>query len=62
MLVWKAKKVNYHLVLQAFKSARIILNPKILYVKLLEFNNIRLCVEDDEPDVNQLNVNEMLVV
>jgi len=49
MLVWKPKKINDQLVLQAFKSAYIVLNQKLLYIKLFEFNNIRLCVENEEP-------------
>jgi len=44
-----AKKINYQLVLQAFKRACIVLNPKLLCGKLFEFNNIPLRVEDEEP-------------
>ena len=38
----------YQLVLLVFKSACTVLNRKLVYVKLFEFNNIWLCVEDKE--------------
>jgi len=34
----ESEKINYQLVLQAFESACIVLNPKLLYVKLFEYS------------------------
>jgi len=33
----ESEKINYQLVLQAFKSACIVLNTKLLYVKLFKY-------------------------
>jgi len=34
----ESEKINYQLVLQAFESACVVLNPKLLYVKLFEYS------------------------